>query len=207
MIRRSFAVAVALLAVCVAVAAQQPNPSRTKGHHAAAEHLRAAAASHPFSALSLYQPKIFGATGDSLLFHKGPVLAWSDGGRLASENAMANMAMVSLDFSPSGGYSAPTGVVSPPTNKARSASDPGPQNFVPDGKDLPDLLEAPSNQIYYGGEIGFMYGQWTGKGSGDYMQSYILGGVGNDKFQITAGASYEQSSGRDLKFGSFKVSR
>ena len=28
------------------------------------------------------------------------------------------------------------------------------------------------------------------------MQSYIVGTVGNDKFQITAGASYEESSFR-----------
>jgi hypothetical protein len=47
---------------------------------------------------------------------------------------------------------------------------------------------------YSGGEIGVLYGR--GKHGSEAMQSYIVGTVGNEKFQITAGASYEESSFR-----------
>jgi len=50
---------------------------------------------------------------------------------------------------------------------------------------------SPVDRVYYGGEIGVLYGQWTGKGGGDLMQSYILGTVGNDRFQISVGTAYE----------------
>ena len=47
---------------------------------------------------------------------------------------------------------------------------------------------------YSGGEIGVLYGR--GQHGSSALQSYIVGTVGNDKFQITAGASYEESSVR-----------
>src|SRR6266704_3915177 len=87
MMRRVLSVAASLLGVCFALAAQQANwRGSTQNDHA--------------SALSLYQPKIFSAKDSSLLFHKGPVHTWSDGGRLASNNALAEIGMVSLDLFP-----------------------------------------------------------------------------------------------------------
>jgi len=46
-----------------------------------------------------------------------------------------------------------------------------------------------------GGEFGVFYGKSDGKYGTDLFQSYIIGGVGNDKFNISAGAMYEESSG------------
>jgi hypothetical protein len=69
------------------------------------------------------------------------------------------------------------------------------------------MFSSPLNQVYCTGEVGFMYGQWSGKGSGDYVGSYIWGQAGNDKFQITAGASFENWNGNSQKFGSFRISR
>src|SRR5437588_8997923 len=54
---------------------------------------------------------------------------------------------------------------------------------------------------YAGGEVGFLYGRSTGKFGGDYKQAYIIGGVGDDKFHISAGASFEESSWRVPRFG------
>ena len=72
-----------------------------------------------------------------------------------------------------------------------------------DGKDAsPGVTSLPSNRVYYGGEVGFLYGHSTGKFGGDDIQTYILGEVGNEKFQITVGASYEESSGRIPRFRS-----
>jgi hypothetical protein len=49
---------------------------------------------------------------------------------------------------------------------------------------------------YAFGEVSVFYGRSTGKFGGEVKQGYILGGVGNDKTQITVGASYGQASGR-----------
>jgi hypothetical protein len=193
MIRRGVSVAVGLLGVCFAVAAQQANwRGSTQNDHA--------------SALSLYQPKIFSAKDSSLLLHKGPVHAWSDGGRLASENALAEIGMASLDLFPVG-YLPPnaSGVATARRGSATADSPPG--NFGTDGKDLPGMMMSLPDQVYYGGEVGILYGRWTGKGGGDLMQSYILGTVGNDKFQISVGAAYEESSGHSARYRSYIFQR
>ena len=47
-----------------------------------------------------------------------------------------------------------------------------------------EMLSSPLNHVYVTGEVGFVYGQWSGRGNGDYWQSYVWGQAGNDKFQI-----------------------
>ncbi len=51
---------------------------------------------------------------------------------------------------------------------------------------------------YVHGEIGALYGTSLGggKGGGEVKQGYILGTVGNEKYQITAGAFYQESNVR-----------
>jgi hypothetical protein len=188
MIGRVLAVAAGLLGVCFALAAQETN------WRGSIQNVRA-------SALSLYQPKIFSAKDSSLLFHKGPVYAWSDGGRLASQNALAEIGMASLDLFPVA-YLPPNASGVATARRGSPTADSLPGNFGTDGKDLPGMM-VPSDQVYYGGEVGVMYGRWTGKGGGDLMQSYILGTVGNDKFQISVGAEYEESSGRSARYHSY----
>jgi hypothetical protein len=135
------------------------------------------------------------------------VHAWSDGGRLASENALAATGMVALDLF-SGAYLPPSDTFGPaPTNRARAASDSRPDNFGTDPKDSPEMMMSPPDRFYYGGEIGFLYGHSIGKGSGDMMESYIFGQVGNDHLQITAGAAFENWSGQTSRFHSFNLSR
>ena len=53
---------------------------------------------------------------------------------------------------------------------------------------------------YAGGEVGFLYGRSTGKFGREVEQGYFIGDVGNDKFHITVGALYENSSGRFPRF-------
>ena len=201
MIRRALAVATVLLAVCFPVAAQQAKrPMAIRHRPLAPERLHAAAAFDPALAFSLSQPNAFSSKDSFLLLHRGPVHAWSDGGRLASENALAATGMVALDLF-SGAYLPPSDTFGPaPTNRGRAASDSRPENFGTDGKDSPEMLASSPDRFYYGGEIGFMYGHWSGKGSGDMMESYIFGQVGNDHFQITAGAAYEDWSGHTPRF-------
>ena len=193
MIRRGVCVAVGLVGVCFAVAAQQAN-------------WRGATQNDHTSALSLYKSDIFSEKDSSLLFHKGPLHTWSDGGRLASNNALAEIGMASLDLFPVA-YLPPnaSGVATARRESATADSPAG--NFGTDGKDLPGNMILPSDQVYYGGEVGILYGRWTGKGGGDLMQSYIMGTVGNDKFQISAGAAYEESSGHSARYHSYVFPR
>ena len=189
MVRRVLSVAVGLLGVCFAVAAQQTN-------------WRAATQNDPPTALNLYQPKIFSVKDSSLLFHKGPVYAWSDGGWLASNNALAEIGMASLELFPVA-YLPPntSGVATGKKGSATADSSRG--TFESDGKGLPGVMMSPPDQVYYSGEVSVLYGRWTGKGGGDLMQSYILGTVGNDKFQISVGAEYDESSGHSARYHSY----
>ena len=208
MFTRALAVATGLVAVCFPVAGQQANPpGATKDRAAAFEQSHAAGVLDRAFALSLYQPKILGAKNSSLLLNKGRVLAWSDGGRLASENALASVGMASLNLF-SDEYFVPDTFGSAAARKESAPSGSRSENFGSDAKDLPgELMAPPSDLIYYGGEIGILYGHSIGKGSGDMLETYIQGVVGNEHFQITAGAAYEQSSESDVKFRSSNPSR
>lgn len=57
------------------------------------------------------------------------------------------------------------------------------------GDEKPDLF-------YTSGEVGFVYGRYTGKGGGAIKQGYFLTEIGNDKFHLTVGASYTDDEGR-----------
>jgi hypothetical protein len=207
MIRRALAVAVAFIAVCLPVGAQPGNrPAATKARTSTHQQLPASR-SHPGSELSLYQPIIFSANDNSLLFRKGRVLTWSDGGRLASENALASTGMIALDLF-SSAYLPPVNAFGPvPINRGTTAANSRPGSLGTDAKDSPELMMSPPDHFYYGGEIGFMYGHWSGKGGGDMMESYIMGTAGNDHFQITAGAAFDQWNGNGARFRSFALPR
>jgi hypothetical protein len=193
MVKRAFCVALGLVGACFPAVAQQANrPEWPIG------------AFDPAFALDVYQPRISGAGDSFLLFHRGPVRPWSDGGWLASENALTQIGMASLDFFPVA-FLAPEAGSGPRTNSVRNSRS---QNSGTDGKDLSNEMLS-SSPVYYGGEVGFLYGHWSGKGGGDMWETYLNGTVGNDKFQITAGASYDESngSGRGVRFRSFAAPR
>ena len=65
-----------------------------------------------------------------------------------------------------------------------------------DGESSDMLDGARASRFDFGGEVGFLYGRFTGKGGGDLMSTYIIGEVGNDKFHITVGASHSEWDGR-----------
>ena len=58
-----------------------------------------------------------------------------------------------------------------------------------------------SHSYYAGGEMGALYGRSSGKFGREVEEGYIVGGVGDDKFNITVGAAWEHSSGRVPRFG------
>jgi hypothetical protein len=198
MVKRAFCVALGLVGACFPAIAQQPNrPEWPTG------------AFDPAFALNVYQPRTPGAADGFLLFRRGPVRTWSDGGWLANENALSQMGMMSLDLFPAAFW--PPGVFAGGSGtNGHGVRNSQPQNSGADGKDSADqFIEAPLNRVYFGGEVGFLYGRWSGKGGGDMWETYVVGTVGNDKFQITAGASYDEwnGSGRSVRFRSFAAPR
>lgn len=65
-------------------------------------------------------------------------------------------------------------------------------------KDLPELKQSMFD--YVTGEVGFLYGSSTGHHRSTTEQGYITGAAGNDRFQITVGASYENWSGHGPRY-------
>jgi hypothetical protein len=204
MFRGALFLALGFLAVCNPVVAQQAK------HSGATQHRAATSAVTTFehdSTLSLYRLNAVSTSSASLLFHSGPVRAWSDGAQLASEAALAQIGMVPLGLFPVA-YLAPNYSGPPPVQNRNTASVRRPKDIAPDGKDLSgEMISSPLNQFYCTAEVGFVYGQWSGKGNGDYWQNYVWGQAGNDHFQITAGATFENWSGNGGKFRSFNLSR
>jgi hypothetical protein len=68
-------------------------------------------------------------------------------------------------------------------------------------KDSPEQAFDVRPNYYVTGEVGFLYGRSSGKFGGDYLNGYIIGEVGNDRFNITVGASHEEWNGRVPRWG------
>jgi len=202
MVKRALCVAFSLVGSLFPVAAQQAKPG-------VLEPLRSGGLLHTPLALRVYRPKMSSAADSPLLFHKGRVMPWSDGGWLASENSLADIGMASLDLFPTA-FLPPDFFGPVPAQPGNAVAHSRSEYSRTDEKDSPDeMLNSSLNPIYYGGEVGVLYGQWSGKGGGDMWQTYIVGTAGNDKFQITAGASYDEwnGSGRGVRFRSFSIGR
>jgi hypothetical protein len=211
MVQRAFCVALGLFGALLPAVAQQAHRSIIREPSRSNSVLNA-----PLS-LSLYRPKNSGATDGSLLLHNGSVPLWLDGAQVSTgvidpsysfASQWVQMGFTSSDLFPAALLSA----AQPPAQRPRAGrvhSLDG-KDIGADGKDSPDeMLSSSLNPIYYGGEVGFLYGRWSGKGGGDMWETYVVGTVGNDKFQITAGASYDEwnSNDRGLRFRSFGAPR
>ncbi|HEY4272774.1 MAG TPA: hypothetical protein VGM65_12285 [Candidatus Udaeobacter sp.] len=204
MLKGALVLALGLLGICFPVAAQQAKHSGASKHPVGAS---AVTSLGPASNLSLYRPTIASASNNSLLFRNGPVQAWSDGAQLMSESAFVQIGMAPLGLFPAA-YLAPSDNEPVSTRRPAAASNSRSAMLASDGKDLPnEMISSPLNPVYYTGEVGFMYGRWSGKGSGDYTGSYVWGQAGDDKFQITAGASFENWSGNSSRIRGFSFSR
>jgi hypothetical protein len=67
-------------------------------------------------------------------------------------------------------------------------------------KEMPEDFPVKS-RYHVSGEMGAAYGVSTGKYGVESESGYIIGTVGDDKLQITAGASYENTTFRAPRFG------
>lgn len=204
MVKRALCVAMGLFGALSPIAAQQAH------HSIRRERLQSNSVLNAPLSLSLYRPKISSATDSSLLLHNGSVPLWLDGidPGYGFTTQWVQMGFMSPDILPASALSAapPSAQISRPGGVHRSEG----RDLGPDGKDIGDeMMESPLSRVYYGGEVGFLYGRWSGKGGGDMWETYVVGTVGNDKFQITAGASYDEwnGNGRSVRFRSFGAPR
>lgn len=178
--QRALIAVLGLLSFCAPVWAQQAT--------------RLARSENALEQLSFYRPEILSTVDGSTLLHDLSIPTLMDGQYLPASSEWGRIAVA-----PVTNYTTAFVTVAP----ARRA------NASPvDGKDFPSetMAVAPSG-YYYGGEVGFMYGHATGKFGGDEFSTYILGDVGNDKFQINVGASYDEWNGHNARFRSFGFPR
>jgi len=211
MVQRALCVALGLFGALLPAVAQQAHRSIGR------EQLRSSSVLNAPLSLSLYRAKNSGAADGSLLLHNGSMPLWLDGKQMSTGGIDPGYSFVSqwvqLGFTSSDLF--PAALLSadqPPARRPSAARVHGSdgKDFGADGKDSPEeMLSSPLNPVYCGGEVGFLYGRWSGKGGGDMWETYVVGTVGNDKFQITAGASYDEwnGNGRGVRFRSFAAPR
>jgi hypothetical protein len=200
MIKRAVLLGIAFLGFYFSLAAQQTRQTgELRTDSATAEQSRDIAVFDPAFGLSLYRSEIPGAMDSSVLLPERPELTLLDEGDLLAELGIAPLDLfpvASSDLSPEQNVNV--------ARVHRSAR----KDRETDRKDLPsEIVNLPWSPIYYGGEVGIFYGRWNGKYSGDILQTYILGDVGNEKFHIRVGAAYEESNLNAPRYRSFKGSK
>jgi hypothetical protein len=194
MIKRALVIALGFLAFCFPLAAQQTKRvERTKNETRTPRQLRPSALDTPVR-LTLSRPEVFSAMNGSSFTDAYLTLALFNGPRLPASSELGGTGMAPLD---------------PFQDDLPSAAELEQANSAPvDGKDLPsEIVSPPLSPFYYGGEVGVFYGRSSGKFEREIMETYFLGQIGNDKFQITVGGAYGESNVSAPRYRSFKGSK
>ena len=165
---------VGLLALCGAAFAQ------TQRDALSAEELERVGAFETAPALALYRPDIFSGVDSAVLLHGLPALTLLDGRRFPVSTALGRMGVVDL-----------------PVAFVRSVEVQKFGGSTRYGSDATGgVLDLRLRRFHTGGEVGFFYGRSDGEYGREDYSAHIIGGIGNDKFNITVGAAYSESSGR-----------
>jgi hypothetical protein len=194
MIKRALVIALAFFGFCFPLMAQQTKRvERTKKETRMPRQLRPSALDAP-ARLTLSRPESFSPMLGSSFAEQYLTLALFNGPRLPGSSELGWTGMPPLD---------------PFQDDLPSAAELEQANRAPvDGKDLPsEIVSPPLSPFYYSGEVGVFYGRSSGKFEREIMETYFLGTVGNDKFQITVGGAYGESSGSNPRFRLFKGPR
>jgi hypothetical protein len=166
MMKRRLLVVLGFLALCLPVAAQQ---------------------TITLDQVSLYRPEILSTMDCSTWFQSLPMLTLLDARDLPASSELGQMGTAPINFASDVSYTVAE------MDRIIVRRD----HSKDSGKDVSaEAMSPPSNPIYSGSEVGFLYGHASGKFGGDLLETYMLGTVGDDKFQITVGASYQESNQR-----------
>jgi outer membrane receptor protein involved in Fe transport len=187
MIKRALPAVFGFFTICLPLAAQEQADylAESEIETITLKQLRHTGALDTASALTLYRPDIFSTSGGSVLIHGLPALTLLDGRRFPLSNSLGRMGMTALDLFPVAFLSAVEVEKVNPSPRYGTDSPGGVVNLRP-------------NRVYAGGEVGVFYGRSSGKFGREDKEAYILGGVGNDKFNITVGVAHRESEGRGL---------
>ncbi|MBA2623762.1 MAG: TonB-dependent receptor plug domain-containing protein [Chthoniobacterales bacterium] len=188
MINRAFLAVMGVLSLCLSVTAQTISPQLVAFEAIAPEQLRLTGAVEAAPALALYRPDVFSTAHGSVLIHGLPALSLLDGRRFPISSEVSRMGMTPLDLLPTAFLSA--------VEVQKIGASPVYGSDAPGG-----AVNLRLNRIQTGGEVGFFYGRSEGKYGREDTQAYIIGGVGNEKFQITAGAAFQESEWRGRRSG------
>ena len=163
-----------LAACCLPAHAQDSSGRITRGE------LEGFGASTSSVALTLARPDLFAGVDSALLLHGLPTTTLLDGRRFPLNTELGRMGMVDL---PVAFLSAVE--VQKVGSRPRYGSD-GPGGVV-------NLRMA--DRLHTSGEVGFFYGRSDGKYGREDYSAHIIGSIGNEHFNITVGAAYQESSG------------
>ena len=180
MMTRALPTAFVLLSLCLPLAAQEDRPGQDNEETISREQLQITGAIDVPSALALYQPDSFSRASNSLLIYGFPALTLLDGRRFLISDPLGRLNV--LDFLPVAFINS-VGVQKVDASPIYGADATG------------GVVDLRLNRNFAGGEFGVFYGKSTGKFEYEEKSAHILGSVGNDKVQITAGAFYEEASG------------
>jgi hypothetical protein len=145
----------------------------------------------PLSAQQTCGPDLFSALNNSLL--RLPSLSLSDGQLFSFSGAVAPP----FSF----GWMDPTPPDFPPALSTTALPRANATAAYPKDSSKEVVDVQPKLFDYAGGEVGFLYGRSTGKYGVEVEQVYIISVMGNDKFHISVGAAYENSTVRFPRFG------
>ena len=188
MFKRVASAILGLLTLCFSLFAEGTDPERQAGADRTASGAPfRVSAFEADPAIILYQPGIFESADGLSLLRRRPTLRHLYGAPLSVWSGSGGLGLAQIDQFPV---------------SARAAEGSRTRAFPLSVTDRPGgLSNLRLNPIYSGGEVGVFYGKSLGKYSREDFETYIIGTVGNDKFQITAGASYGESSG-EIPFSS-----
>ena len=180
MIRRAVPAVLGFLGLCLPLTAQQNRPEQNDDETITLGQLQSTGAVDVASALALYQPDSFSRSNNSVLIYGFPALTLLDGRRFSISGSLGRL--TPIDFFPVAFLSA--------VDVQKINASPMYGTDSPGG-----VVNMRLNRNFSGGEFGVFYGKSSGKFGREEKQAYILGSAGNEKFQVTAGAAYEESSG------------
>ena len=182
MVKRAFPAVVVLLSLCLVVAAQ-PNPLETIYEETVtSDELSLTGEVEAGRALLRSRPDLFATMDGGLLLHGLPTLTLLDGRRFLGSSDLGRMGMTPVDMFPVAFL------------RAVEVEKAGPS--LRHGADtVGGVVNLSMKRFNYGGEIGFSYGSSTGGKYGrEDFSSHIIGGIGNDRFNVTAGVFYHESN-------------
>ena len=132
-------------------------------------------------ALSLARPDLFSGADSTALVRGLPVLTLLDGRPFAGSSALGWPGVSPFEALPVA-YLKAVDVHKVGASPRFGTEGPG------------GVVDLRLNPVYTGGEVGVFYGRSTGKYGREDYGAHVIGGVGTDKFNITVGASYQESN-------------